>query len=182
MGSKKNRKSRQKRLLIKPYCFVVEGCTEKDYIQLLKQIYKASFGLKFEHVKGGSAKSVLKTANKVIQNSGHEYQKIIIVFDGDRYNPKTDANLHNSLTQNKNVEIFISMPCIENLLLAHFQAINFEEPDCKRCENKLKTYIHSYKKGDCGVLARYIKEDNIENAANNYPEFQRLIEHFRSSR
>lgn len=60
--------------------------------------------------------------------------------------------------------------------------MNCEEPECKRCEHKLNTHIKSYKKGDCGVLARYIKEDNIENAANNYPDFQPLIEHFRSFR
>lgn len=100
---------------------MVEGCTEKDYSKLLKQIYKASFGLKFEHYTGGSAKSVLETAKKVIKESEEdEYQKVIIVFDGDRYDRKTDFNLYNSLIQNKNVEIFISMPCIENLLLAHF--------------------------------------------------------------
>jgi hypothetical protein len=153
------------------YCFIVEGCTEENYINLLKRLYQNHKVGKLENNKGGSAKAVLQKAKKLIKKYANEYLGYVLWFDEDTYFPSQDCNIKNSLQAKKNVEIYMSVPCIEHWLLAHFQKINLsQENDCQFYVNKLKNYIPNYDKNDCHLLNRYIDTENIEKAITRYPE------------
>ncbi|MEM8677022.1 MAG: RloB domain-containing protein, partial [Cyanobacteria bacterium P01_G01_bin.67] len=141
--------------------------------KLLKLLYKQSIQIK--NCRDGSAKKVLETAQKVIRKHGDEYLGYVIWFDRDTYDISRDANLFNSLNSQDNVEIYISNPCVENWLLAHFQEINIHESQCDRCLKILKQkYIFLYEKNDCNMLTKFITEEKIKLAAKNYPDLQQI--------
>ena len=168
MGRKKRNTSRQSNRNI---YFIVKGCTEENYIKLLKLLYKQ--GSVIKNCNGGSAKKVLEEAQKIIKKHSDDYKGYVIWFDCDTYNKSTDSNLLNSLKSQVNVEIYISNPCIENWLLAHFQPINRHESKCDRCLKVLKQkYIEKYEKNDCNMLTKFIEEEQIKTAIGNYPNLQ----------
>ena len=153
--------------------FIVEGCTEENYIKLLKLLYKQ--GVQIKNCRGGSAKKVLESAKKIIQKHGDEYLGYVIWFDRDTYNKSKDSNLLQSLKSKANVEIYISNPCVENWLLAHFEKINQQETECDRCIKVLKQkYVSMYKKNDCNMLTKFITKVEIKLAIINYPDLQAI--------
>lgn len=177
--AKMARKKRPPRTSNPIYYFIVEGCTEENYLKLLRQLYKKSATI--TNCEGGSAKNVLKTAQKILKDTNpDDYLGYIIWFDNDRYDPSKDANLYNSLKSNNNVTIYISLPCMENWLLAHFEKVNLQEPECDRCEQKLKRYIKNYDKNDCSQLQKYIIESTLETAIINYAKLGEIIRLFKS--
>ena len=94
--------------------FIVEGCTEENYLKLFKIIYRKNIQIKNCH--GGSAKKVLETAKKIIRENGEEYKGYVLWFDKDTYDSSRDSNFMHSLKAKINVKIYISSPCIENWL------------------------------------------------------------------
>ncbi len=168
MGRKKRDSDRPSNKYI---YFIVEGCTEENYLKLLKIIYRQ--GIQIKNIKGGSAKKVLEEAKKIIKNTSDEYKGYVIWFDRDTYDNSRDVDLLTSLKSQDNVEIYISNPCIENWLLAHFQKINKNELKCAKCLRVLKEkYIKNYKKNDCNMLTKFITEIEIGIAISNYSELQ----------
>ncbi len=167
MGSGK-RKPRPVKKSKKIYYFIVEGYTEENYINLLKQTYKKEANIK--NCNGGSAKNVLKQAKKIVSKKSDDYLGYIIWFDQDRYDTSSDHNLKNSLESKNDVNIYISSPCVENWLLAHFESVNLNLSSCKICERKLGQYIPNYEKNDCCLLTKYIQREQIKRAITNYPE------------
>jgi len=172
------RKSRSsiKRPIKEVFCFIVEGFTEKNYIGRLKGLYRKSG--KIENCEGGSAGGVLEKAEKCIERNRDKFSGYIIWFDSDKYSPSDDSNLKNQLEARKNVEIYISKPCIENWLLAHFQTISIYQDKCESCIKDLKIYIPNYKKNDCLLLEKYITQENIEIAIKNYPIIGQIPEKY----
>ena len=153
--------------------FIVEGCTEENYIKLLKLLYRKNAQIK--NCNGGSARNVLKEAKKTIDEYGDEYIGYVVWFDRDTYDPAKESNLFNSLKANNNVKIYVSSPRVENWLLAHFQQINKSEPQCDRCKKILEQkYIAKYDKNDCNMLTKFITEQEISTAVNNYPALKNI--------
>ncbi len=152
---------------------IVEGCTEENYLKLLKLLYRKNVQIK--NCNGGSAKKVLDEARKTINKYGDEYIGYVVWFDRDTYNPAKDSNLFNSLKAKNNVRIYVSSPCVENWMLAHFQKINKNEPKCDRCMAILKQkYIARYEKNDCNMLTKFINKEKINTATNNYPALKNI--------
>ena len=171
------RKKRPSRISKKVYCFIVEGCTEENYLNHLKKLYKKSATIK--NCKGGNAKGVMEKAKKIIEND--LFSGYLIWFDKDRYFYETDYNLKNSLESKINVEkIFMSDPCIEKWLLAHFEETNFNQLECNFFENRLrdKKYIPNYKKNECILLEKFINKNNIDTAIINYPEIGNIFKKY----
>ena len=173
-----SRKQRAKKQLKKsiPY-FIVEGCTEENYIKLLKNIYNKSAEIK--NTNGGNAKGVMIKALKIIKQNG-EYSDFIVWFDNDRLLPK-DQNVFNQ-TQKK-AKIVQSYPCIESWILAHFQKINQNQlnQNCNWFENNLKQFIQNYTKNSCKILQDNISKQEIQNAIQNYPMYNKNIEYILAS-
>jgi len=172
------RKTRKPRKSKAVYYFIVEGCTEENYIKLLKKIYRKPG--KIKNCDGGSAKNVLEEAKKLIQNNGDDCSGYVIWFDQDTYSPN-DSNLKNKLSNRTDTSIYMTKPCVESWLLAHFQKINLNtEKKCKEYEKALDhpDCIPNYKKSDCKLLERYITKEQIETAIQNYPEIGNIAKKF----
>jgi len=160
----------------KKYYFVVEGCTEENYLKRLKQLYPDHRVAEIEDSKGGNAKSVLIKGKKIINKYKQAYLGYVIWFDKDRYFSQ-DKNLKEELENNESVKIYMSEPCIEHWLLAHFQKINLSEnQDCQFYEELIrkKKYIPHYKKNKCPLLERFIDKNKVETAIENYPEIGKI--------
>jgi len=170
------RKKTAKRKSIKPkYCFIVEGCTEENYIKRLKELYRHHQVDKPQNCNGGNAKGVLMKAERFISKYGNEYLGYILWFDNDKYFSSEDANLKNHLEAKPNVEIYMSEPCVEHWLLAHFQTINLlQNRACDFYEQLLKKYIPNYDKNDCVLLQKNLNKENIEIAITHYPEIGKI--------
>jgi hypothetical protein len=161
------RKKPAKRKSKKVFLFIVEGCTEENYIKLLKRIYKKNADIR--NCKGGSAKAVMNEAQKRISENSDDYTGYVVWFDRDTYFPAKDANQKNSLESKSSVEIYISDPCAENWLLAHFASIMPPSAACYQCEKQLKKFITNYNKNDCRLLDKHIDKAHIKSAIKNYP-------------
>lgn len=166
----------------KKYKFIVEGSTEENYINLLKELYR------FPHLAkpiinsgGGNAQNVLQKAKKQIAKYGNELF-YVIWFDADGYF-EADKALKQKLEQNESVDIYISKPCTEHWLLAHFQKINLNENSpCEIYEKqKLPVYIPNYAKNDYKQLATYIDKNRVEVAMQNYPKLAKIPEKFQNN-
>lgn len=172
------RKKRKPRSSHPVYYFIVEGCTEENYIRLLKTIYRKPG--KIKNCNGGSAKNVLEEAKKLIQNNSDYCSGYVIWFDQDTYFPN-DSNLKNKLSDRPDTSVYITQPCVESWLLAHFQQINLNtNKKCKEYEKALDhpDRIPNYKKSDCRLLERYITKQQIETAIQNYPEIGNIPKKF----
>ena len=167
-----DRDKRPLRKSICPYYFIVEGFTEEHYLCLLKQLFKKSATIK--NCKGGSANNVLSEAEKIInKNNPDDYLGYVIWFDQDTF-VSSDSNLKNSLEKRENVTIYITKPCIENWLLAHFEKINLNEYECKNCQQKLTKHIPNYHKNNFDLLQQVITLKEVEVAIANYPELGKI--------
>ncbi len=169
-------KRRQKRTSKKVYCFIVEGYTEENYIAILRKIYRKSADVK--NCGGGNAKGVLKKAKKIISDNKDDYSGYVIWFDRDRYFPSKDTNLKRSLEVNKNVSVYISNPCIEAWLLAHFKPVTSSRSNCSFYENELKRYIPTYHKNKRGLLDRNLNKTRIHQAIINCPTIGEIAQKY----
>jgi len=124
-------------------------------------------------------------AQKIIQKTlAGQYSGYVIWFDEDRFYPAKDTNLKVHLAAIESVKIYISQPCIERWLLAHFQSIESQPNEaCKFYEKKLsaENYIPHYKKDDCVLLNRYIDQTKVETAIKNYPELGEMPKNYFST-
>ncbi len=151
--------------------FIVEGKTEKFYIQKLKIIFNIEVEQP-QSTKGGNPIGVLKKAKQIIKEK-KEYSTFFIWFDLDKIqNKEKFFNLCNQLKK-INIEIFfvVSAPCAEAFLLGHFETIkeNQLNRECKYFEKKLEEYIPAYKKGNERQINKYITKEKIEFCISNYP-------------
>lgn len=168
------RKRRSKKQLKKsiPY-FIVEGCTEENYIKLLKIMYKKSAEIK--NANGGNASGVMSEALKIIKNNP-EYTTFIVWFDNDKFY-NSDNNVLDTLS--KKAKVIQSYPCIEAWLLAHFEKLQNNQllnNECKYFEEKLKNHIKDYQKNNCTQLKNNIDERKINLSKRNYPKYTGNIE------
>lgn len=162
MGRKKAPRRKSKKI----YLFIVEGCTEENYIKRLKQLHRKSASIKNCE---GNAKTVILEAFKLIEKHTDDYAGYVVWFDADTFS-NDDKSLR--LTLEQKADVFVSKPCVENWLLAHFQRPLVTHSTCKQCENALKKHIKGYVKREdrnCRLLGQYITLENCHVAAENYP-------------
>ena len=154
MGRKRRSKKQLKKSI--PY-FIVEGCTEENYIKLLKIMYKKSAEIK--NANGGNASGVMSKALKIIKNN-LEYTTFIVWFDNDKFK-KSDEDLLNSLSEE--AKVIQSYPCIEAWLLAHFEELqnNQLSKQCKNFEKKLKN------NSEYTTFIVWFDNDKFYNSDNN---------------
>lgn len=159
------------------YLAIVEGCTEENYLKHLKNLGTHELG-SILNCKGGKARSVLLEAIKKYEKYGQYYKGYLIWFDEDEYH-QADHILYERLEKTGVMDIFISSPCIEHWLLAHFEKINLQtHQNCKQCEACLKKHIPHYKKNDCTLLERYINTERIKMAKQYYVKLAGIPEKF----
>ncbi|MEM8640431.1 MAG: RloB domain-containing protein [Cyanobacteria bacterium P01_G01_bin.54] len=165
------RKKRPVRQSKKVYGFIVEGHTEANYLKCLKQLYRQ--GAQIWNCAGGHGIGVMREAKKMIKEHGDDYSGYVVWFDGNRYYSK-DKPAKEKLEADKKftVEIYISLPCVENWLLAHFEPIQTTDCDCKLCQQRLQKHISNYEKNNFTQLQQAITSNRVEQAMQNYPEIE----------
>jgi hypothetical protein len=164
-----DRKRLKPRKSKKVFCFTVEGCTERNYIQVIRKLYKRKVAFDPINPCGGGAKTVLLEAQRAILKD--EHSGYVIWFDGDMDSPD-NKQLKDQLTshcrKNKTpLLILISIPCIENWLLCHFEKKSFDGI-CSNVERRLKRHIKGYEKNNCYQLEGCITKASIKKALTNY--------------
>lgn len=91
---------------------VVEGFTDKDFIQHLKNLYHdrgCGFRVVVKNAKGKGGNNVIDTAYSEKRQGG--YDDIAVFYDGDV--PLTAKSKRHS----RNFHVFVAHPCLEGLLL-----------------------------------------------------------------
>lgn len=156
--------------------FIVEGYTEENYIRLLKKRFK--FGADIENCKGGSSKRVLEIAKRKRRQHSDNYAHYVIWFDADTHDSQQTKNLIDYFGRTKDSSIYISKPCVENWLLAHFQPPLDSSASCQNCTKVLQNYILNYDKNDSVLLERYIKDAQVIVAIENCSELGKFVTEF----
>jgi hypothetical protein len=169
-----SRKQRERQKLSNgvPY-FLVEGCTEENYIKLLKKIYSKRAEVK--KVNGKGVNHLIKQYHK--ERDIKNYDEQILWFDNDTCSIEDNQKIEKLKKENPNIKIVKSIVCIETFLLSHFEKINKNQlhNDCLNFEINLKNYINNYKKNNCVQLEKYINKDTIDSMRNNYCHFDNEI-------
>jgi len=178
------RKKPQQRKSRKTYYFIVEGCTEENYIKCLKDLYIHQHQVgKLKNCKGGSAGYVLRETIRMVEKYKYYYLGYISWFDKDTYNQKEDEDLRQNLQNQANsqmtIDIYISDPCIESWLLAHFIKPKSNEK-CSFYKEQLQQpkRIPNYQKNNCQLLKKHINNENIQIAIAHYPEIGCLVQRY----
>lgn len=85
------RKSSPRRKSINVPLFIVEGYTEKNYINILNKLYFKN--LPIHNCEGGGANSVLLKSDEILSDKDESdyYSSFVIIYDLDTYNPHSNS-------------------------------------------------------------------------------------------
>ncbi len=155
MSKKGNIALRKKRSTRKSYAIIVDGETEKWYLELLKKHKKlllANIVLKPEIPK---RKSFTQTYDFVIEKSKEDYDIVFWLIDLDvilkqiKENSKFKKKFKDCIKMvksHKNIKIIVNNPCLEFWFLLHFRYTDRKFLNCKDIEKELKKYLKDYQK------------------------------------
>jgi hypothetical protein len=158
---------------------VVDGETEKWYLEKMKEVECLNIKIKPELA---SKKSIDGQTEFVCERLEEEYDKVYWVLDADtiirevKQKKGKIERLKNAIIklkkQHKNLEVFINTPCLEFWFLLHFQNSSKFYRDCIDVEKLLnKKYISDYKKTEDFFKQKnniYMKlKSNLETAIKN---------------
>jgi len=128
---------RRRRKLRKVYCVLVEGETEKYYIDALRKAERCPIKIKPSIVHQISLKDVKKYIKRY---ANEEYDKIFWVVDMDTYQDEKEEFCKIRQQISGDAEILVNCPCFEVWLLLHFEEVNREIHNCGTVINELKGY------------------------------------------
>lgn len=171
------RKKRNKRILIAPerHLILCQGeKTEPNYFEEIKERinnkYKDKVVIQVEPKKEGRL-DLLKTAERIVENSKNGLDHVWLVFDKDEFNKdEFDNTEHKARSLNKKQKrvkyhVLWSNQCIEAWFLLHFIDLKV---DITR-EDYIKKLNDNWKK--CGIEGEYLKNDKqIYNKLEKYQE------------
>lgn len=177
-----NRKKSQSKKSISAPLFIVEGFTEKNYIDILKGIYAENVIVK--NCFGGGANTVLLKSDEILSNSEEVsyYTSFVIIYDLDTDSPRYDV-LRKKIEGYPNVKLLILDPCFENWFLLHIRKKNIKGTmNCDKCIAALKKLIPNYEKDDFKLLQKYVTKVSFNQACNSQPIIGKVLkEYFKDS-
>lgn len=161
------RRKRQKRTSEPVYFFVVEGDTEENYIKLLKRLYRKPGQI--YNCDGGNARTVLKQTLAQIAahqkfGGANDYSGYVVWFDDDAFETSDREEREKVEAHERVSDVFVSCPCVENWLLAHFQRPCSPQRQCSDCETALRKHIPHYHKSSLSILETHIDKEKVEAA------------------
>lgn len=171
MSKRKQRKPR------KVFYFLVDGETEKWYLELMKQYEKEQLP-KIDIKPEIPQKRKLRDLHKQILENAQSYDKVFWVFDLDAIvhdeQFSTFGDIVRELRKIENVSILVNSPCLEFWVLLHFKRTAKVFHECCRVEKhlrkntELKYYekTEKYYKSGRGIYAslKNYQRTAIENA------------------
>jgi DNA-binding Lrp family transcriptional regulator len=150
-------------------CFIVEGFTEKHYVNVLCEWFDKKYHV--YNCEGGNANGVLKKAQAFINDNKQAYDIFIIVYDTDTRHDALEQveQRENDLRQLPNVALCPLDPCFERCLLSHFQAPKVQGTRCDKVIELIKqNHISNYDKNDFDQLKKYLTIEKIKSMAEKY--------------
>ncbi len=129
------RNRRRRRRLRKVYCVLVEGHTERWYIDAMRRSERFCVRIKPDIVHQIGLNEVESRLKRYFKEG---YDKIFWIVDMDTYWNKEDK-FHEVCNKIKDkVEVLINNPCLEVWFLAHFTEVSRNYPNCMSVINELK--------------------------------------------
>lgn len=148
------------------FAVVVDGDTEKWYLQMLKQ-NERQIRVSIEP-KIPQKKSIEQQYNKVCELAQGEFDKVFWIVDFDtilkedreakKGNEKPREKFiryRNELLGNENVVVIVNNPCLEYWFLLHFINTTKAFNSCSDTEKELKKHIEGYEKTE-----KFFKKQN----------------------
>jgi hypothetical protein len=120
------RKQRFKPAAVLVPLFIVEGCTETNYIKLLNKLFEPQKAPKTHNCRGGSAKNILFEAEKKIREDN--YSSYVVIFDADTY----------QITDKTKKQKSIHKSCQEYEKELHNYIPKYDKNDCVLLEKFIK--------------------------------------------
>ncbi len=168
---------KNKRPFKKSFSVIVDGQTEKWYLDLLKKYEKNKLpriDIKPEIPK----KQKLKALYQQVKENSTIYDKVIWVIDFDVILKNNQTHefekYYKQLSKKRNVEILVNNPCFEFWILLHFKETSRIYSKCCDIESEIKErkFLVDYKKtekfykkqnNDVYKKLKYLQEVAIEN-------------------
>jgi hypothetical protein len=173
-----HRKKSQPKKSVPVPLFIVEGFTEKNYIDILKGIYSENVVVK--NCFGGGANTVLLKSDKILSDSEEisYYTSFVIIYDLDTDSPRYDV-LRKKVETYPNVKLLILDPCFENWLLLHIRNNSIKGTmNCSKCISALKKHIPNYEKDDFKLLQKYVTKDTFSRACSSQPIIGKVLKEY----
>jgi hypothetical protein len=172
--ARRNKKSQ--RSFKKVDLFIVDGPTEKWYLEDLFKLYIPKNKIKFLPDLSGSWKKNIKSIKDHIK----EFENIYWIVDMDVILKEESERKKNAksplayfikeykiLSKKTNIHIFVNTPCFEFWILLHFKFTTFSSVECREIVNRLTkiTELDNYDKTE-----KYYKNKriNLVERLNNY--------------
>lgn len=159
---------------------LMDGETEKWYMQLLKQVENISVDVKPEIPKN---KNIEEQYDKVIELLSKEYDYVVWMIDLDvvikhskdcakgKETPLEEfIKYSKQLSKNKQVIIIVNNPCIEYWFLLHYQKTSKYYPQCNSVGATLKSYMPDYEKNE-----KYFKKKDNDMYTKLRPNLKTAI-------
>lgn len=166
MGNKRKRsraiKNLQKSSEIK--VALVEGSTEKNYLEFLKNHYNSSIKLKILQ-QSTLKKNFKNQIERYADNEGIDVQELILVYDLENSQEEFVTFISNEHLKHKNT--YLVQPCIELHFLLHFDTFQWSNNnyyDQASMQQKLVERLPKYKKGANFAWEQHINKDQLELA------------------
>ncbi|MCK5037108.1 MAG: RloB domain-containing protein [Candidatus Sabulitectum sp.] len=151
---------RRRRSFRKVYSIIVDGETEKWYLDLLKEHEKDRLP-RIDITPEIPKKKRLADLDKLIRSNAEEYHMVFWIVDLDaiRHDGQMDRFLEyiRELKKIKNVRVFVNNPCLEFWFLLHLKETSRIFPRCDKVENELRKHqiLKNYEKTE-----KYYKSNN----------------------
>ena len=174
MSRRNRRRSNKKRKITKVYCFLLEGQTERWYLELLRRYEaSASKSIKLRPDLPGqlSLDRIEPTISDYLRD---EYDGVIWIVDMDTYNNSQRRlqefeNIRKRITKRygKKVKILINLPCLEIWYLLHFKETSRSFQSCGAVIHDLRRY---------SLMKRYSKTEKFyKSPPNIYERLRHLL-------
>lgn len=148
---------------------VVEGDTEKAFIQHLKNLCGRDCGsrIKIENAHGGDGNAVLKQAIKLCPS----FNACLCLYDGDR-----KATIKKNLKQADRLKIkqVVSIPCIEGFLL---EILNRPVPrESASCKKALHDHLNIRSLTSVQAFQKHFPEQLLRMRKDDIPDLRKIFE------
>jgi hypothetical protein len=152
---------------------VGEGFTEQAFLLHVKDLFvkrDSDISVKVERSNGGSPEDIIKKAIRLRDSKG--YDKCFVLMDADvEFNPT--AKIKKLMNKKPGMQIILSEPCIEGLLL---RILGERVPDSSdACKRSFHNFISEDKKTQKRSYERLFTKDVLMDKRSNIPALNEIL-------
>lgn len=143
---------------------LVEGQTEKNYLEHLKSVYNSKIKLKILQ-QSTLKKDFKSTISRFSNNIGIDEDELILIYDLENCKEEYETFIKDG--QLKHEKTYLIQPCIELHFLLHYEHFHWSRDTYypqKDLLFKLNEILPKYKKGRHFAWSQHISEEHLELA------------------